>query len=169
MTNEINLTYTPTEKELLAAIRTRSTNAWSFRILVLFLFSILILAGVQAVLYASTLDLVCFSLLPAAIVVGILGLFTYANPLLKKRIRQDPKYLAEQDWQLSEDEVHWKTQFSETKNQWTSYVKAGEQKDFFLLYPQSNLFTPIPKRAFANLDEQTRFRNLLKRKIAKWE
>jgi len=169
MTDSIHLQFSPTEQELLAAVRTRSMRAWSFRGLVLFLMGMFVYAGIQAIVYNSAVDLICFSLAPALVVAAILGVFTYANPLLKKRIRQDQKYTAEQTWEFSEENVVWKTEFSETQNNWQSYKQAAEYKNFFLLYVQGNRFAPIPKRAFANADALARFRDLLKRKIAKWE
>ena len=168
MDNEINLRYQLTESELLSALRAQSMRGWSFKFLVVFIAIMLIYAGVQLVAFNSSMDGMLILLTPIVIVILILALFTYLNPIVRYRIRKEPKYIAEQVWRFSEDNVNWKTEYSESNSGWKNYARVVESKDFFNLFLQSNLFTPIPKRAFANIDEETRFRELLKRKIPTW-
>lgn len=165
MVDEINLRYQLSEDELLGAIRAQSMRTWSFRFLVVFIFIMLVYVGVQQIMYGAPFDLFIFSLAPIILVVLILAVFTYYNPIVRYRIRKQPKYLAEQTWEFSEDNVYWKTEYSESTSEWETYSKIVEDKQFFLLFLQSNRFTPIPKRLFASVDETTRFRELLNRKI----
>lgn len=165
MTDEIDLRYRLSEDELLGALRAQSMRSWSFRFLMVFIFILLVYVGVQQIAYAAAFEVFIFSLAPIILVALILGVFTYYNPIVRYRIRKQPKYLAEQTWEFFEDKVHWKTEYSESTGEWKNYARFVEDKQFFLLFLQSNLFTPIPKRVFASVDEQTRFRELLKRKI----
>jgi hypothetical protein len=165
MADEINLRYKLSEDELLGAIRAQSMRSWSFRFLVVLILIMLVYVGVQQIMYGATLDLFIFSLAPIVIVALILVVFTYYNPIVRYRIRKQPKYIAEQTWKFSEDNVHWKTEYSESTSEWKTYSKIVEDKQFFWLFLQSNLFTPIPKRAFSSPNELSRFRELLKRKI----
>ncbi len=168
MDNEINLRYKLSENELLTAMRAQAMRTWSFRILIMFIAIMLVYVGIQLLTLNSSLDVALISLAPIVIVIVILAVFTYFNPIVRYRIRKEPKYIAEQTWRFSEDSVHWKTEYSESTSGWKSYARVVESKNFFSLFLQSNLFTPIPKRAFANADEESRFRELLKRKIPTW-
>jgi len=165
MADEIDLRYKLSEDELLGAIRAQSMRSWSFRFLVVFIFIMLVYVGVQQIMYDATLDLFIFSLAPIILVALILAVFTYYNPIVRSRIRKQPKYIAEQTWKFSEENVHWKMESSESTSEWKTYSKVVEDQQFFVLFLQSNHFTPIPKRAFARADELSRFRELLNRKI----
>lgn len=168
MDNEINLRYQLSENELLSAMRAQSMRTWSFRFLIVFIVVMLVLAGVQVMLMNSPLDETMVLLAPIALVLVVLAAFTYFNPIMRYRIRKEPKYITEQIWRFSEDSVHWKTAYSESTSGWKSYARVVESKNFYSLFLQSNMFTPIPKRAFANAEEESRFRELLKRKISTW-
>ena len=69
--------------------------------------------------------------------------------------------------QADEEQISFKTQFLETKLDWGSYHKVLESKDQFLLIHSANknMFQIIPKRAFASVDDERAFRDLLKVKI----
>jgi hypothetical protein len=168
MENEISLKYQLSESELMDAIRAQSMRTWSFRFLVVFILILFIYLGVQQLVYGTTLDWFLFTLAPIVIVSGVLAFFTYSNPLVRRRIRQEPKYTSEQAWQFSESGVQSKTAFGESKREWQVYPKVAEDAKYFILFLPSNAYTPIPKRAFASADELIRFRALLKRKVARW-
>jgi hypothetical protein len=78
------------------------------------------------------------------------------NPSLQKEIRV----------QLDEDGVeHW-AQDMHSKSGWSNFLRWQESKNLILLYPNTRIFTMLPKRAFAP-GEVDQLRELLARKIAR--
>ena len=164
MENEITLKYQLSQAELLGAIRAQSTRAWSFRFLGVFILGMIAYALVQQLVYGATLDWLVFTLAPVLIVAAALGVFTFYNPLMRRRIRQHPQFVSAQDWKFSDEGVDWQTIAGKSQREWQAYPRFSEDPNFFFLFLKSNAFVPIPKRAFASADEQARFRELLKRK-----
>ena len=165
MENEINLTYQLSENELMDVIRAQSMRTWSFRFLAGFIVILYAYIAVQQIVYGATLELMFFTLAPVILVTVILVLFTLSNPLVRRRIRKEPKYTCEQVWQFSEERIHWQTPYAEANRVWETYPRVEEDSKYFIFFLKSNAFTPIPKRAFASADEIIRFRELLKRKM----
>ncbi|MBI5031312.1 MAG: YcxB family protein [Chloroflexi bacterium] len=167
MDSEINLRYQLTENELLDAIRTQSMRTWSFRFLVAFILVVYIYIIVEQIIFRAPIESFGVTLAPVILVTVVFVFFTFSNPIMRRRIRKQPKYTCEQEWRFSEESIFWKTPYSEVKREWT-YPKTSENAKYFVLFLKTNAFTPIPKRAFANANEESRFRELLKRKIPTW-
>ncbi len=168
MDSEINLRYQLTENELMDAIRAQSMRTWSFRFLVGFILVVYVYIAIEQIVFGPTLESLLVTLVPVMLVTVVLIFFTFSNPIMRRRVRQEPKYTCEQVWRFSEENILWKTPYSEVKREWAMYPKIAENAKYFFLFLKTNTFTPIPKRAFVNADEVSRFRELLKRKIPTW-
>ena len=62
------------------------------------------------------------------------------------------------------ENVSLTTQTSESLLQWGTFQKAEEARDFFLLYQNAFMASPLLKSGFQNETEQERFRQLLRSK-----
>lgn len=160
---EIILRYQLTEDEVIDAMRTRILRSWSVRLLFL---AAILFALITLVINLATGDVTMIIMAIAPIVlVGGLFVFFYYSPYTRARLRNEPRFFIEQHWRFGEDDIDHKTQHGESHQTWSTYTKAGETPHFFFLFLNQNQIAPIPKRAFANAQEQTRFRELLKRKL----
>ncbi len=170
MADDIKITYRMTPQEVVGAVRARSLHSMGFRLLGALFIVVVLLFILQAVISGiSLLDLVA-ELVPMVIVIILFGLITYANPLLAWRIRRDPKILSEQTWEFSDAGVRLRSEHGDATNAWSAFPRVGEDRQFFYLYPSAsqNMFHPIPKRALFTVADESRLRDLLKQKIAKW-
>ena len=64
-----------------------------------------------------------------------------------------------------ESKIESKLKSSQVKIDWKAVEKIQELKDYFLFYPQKNIFHPIPKRFFQNEHQITEFKNLVREKL----
>jgi len=78
------------------------------------------------------------------------------NPSLQKDYRV----------QIDEDGVEYWAQDMHSKSGWSNLLRWQESKNLILLYPNTRIFTMLPKRAFAS-GEVDQLRELLARKIAR--
>ena len=160
---EIILRYQLTENEVVDIMRTRILRSWSVRLL--FLAAILFALTTLAInLATGDVTMIIMAIAPI-ILVGGLFVFFYYSPYTRARLRNEPRFFIEQNWRFGEDSIDHKTQHGESHQTWSTYAQAGETPHFFFLFLNQNQIAPIPKRAFANVQEQARFRALLKRKL----
>jgi hypothetical protein len=68
-------------------------------------------------------------------------------------------------WSFSEELITQRMATGSAELFWSTFTKARETLELFLLYPQRNLAYPVPKRAFANEQEVAAFRELVRRPI----
>src|SRR6185437_4046826 len=96
----------------------------------------------------------------------LFGLLISSSILLpKQRFRTDPRFRGEYLLRFSDNGVEFYTKEIESKVTWRVYKEALETKAFFLLSDGGAILTVVPKRAFANADDESRFRELLDRNI----
>lgn len=164
---EIELRYTLTVDEAVSAMRSRILRNWSVRWLFLAA-SLFALTTLVFNLATGDIALIIVAVVPIILVAGLF-IFFYYSPYTRARLRNEPRFFIEQHWRFGEDRIDHKTKQGESHQTWATYAKASETAQFFFLFLNHNQIAPIPKRAFANAQEQARFRELLKRKIAKWE
>jgi hypothetical protein len=67
-------------------------------------------------------------------------------------------------YKFSEENVTMHTHTAESVLQWDVFQKAEEARDFFLLYQNTFMASPLMKPGFQNETEQERFRQLLRSK-----
>jgi len=66
---------------------------------------------------------------------------------------------------FSDDGVESTSRLASVKVAWETLQKIRELKDYFLFYPQKNVFYIIPKRFFVDENQLLDFRNLVKEKF----
>lgn len=72
-------------------------------------------------------------------------------------------------WLRFDDEgIAFKTEHINSNLDWALYQQAWENKRFFFLIYGKQMYTIIPKRVFADAEQEARFRMLTQRKIGKW-
>lgn len=160
---EILLRYQLTEDEVMDAMRTRIVRSWSVRLVFL---AAIVFALITLVVNLATGDvtLIIVAMVPI-VLVGGLFVFFYYSPYTRARLRTEARFFIEQTWRFGEEVIEHQTQYGRAHQTWSTYVQAGETPRFFFLFLSQNQIAPLPKRAFANAQEQTRFRELLKRKL----
>ncbi len=69
------------------------------------------------------------------------------------------------EWTLAENDLHSRTEHSESRHQWSLITKARKASNGFLLYPNEKMFYWLPLTAFASEEDQRRAEDLLRRKV----
>jgi len=87
----------------------------------------------------------------------------YAMP--RKAYARDPRNKEEFFWQFSEAGITQKTSLSEASIRWELFTKVLANRQFYVLGYGKNMFTMIPRRAFATPAQEAAFVALLRRKI----
>jgi hypothetical protein len=72
-------------------------------------------------------------------------------------------------YSISEDLVIQEMATGRAELRWSTFVRVRETPDLFLLYVQKQLAHPIPKRAFANAQEISAFREIVRRQVPRTE
>jgi len=60
--------------------------------------------------------------------------------------------------------LQFRSQHTDSKVDWSAYVKWLEEKTIFALFPNPKIFIVIPKRAFT-VDQVSEFRELLRQHV----
>lgn len=76
-----------------------------------------------------------------------------------------PKYRDEYSLTFSSDGIHFRTVHVDSQLQWKLYSHALADAHSYLLYYGSKTFTIIPKRAFRDQEQQTKFDKLLSQNV----
>jgi hypothetical protein len=160
---DIEISYTLTVDEAVQAMQSRVSQSWTVRLLWIAtgLFT-LITIGLGIV--NGDVGIALTAIVPIILVFG-LYIFFYLGPFARTRMSKEARFFIEQTWRFTEEGTTHQTQYGESRHAWAAFVRAGETPQFFFLFLNQNQIAPLPKRAFANLQEQTRFRELLKRKL----
>ena len=162
----VQLSYRHTEKEYLAAIR---LYYWNTKELMARLIVIYVLFGVGLLLVNSLLDLV----LPpwALIVVMVAVCFGWAHGYLidlpRRHFRGDPRFREDYNLTFTDGGVEFKSQNMNGTLAWSFYTKVIENDSFYLLVYGKNIhaLSVIPKRAFRDAQQETTFRQMLRRNV----
>ena len=93
---------------------------------------------------------------------NILGYFV----MPRQRFRREPKYREEYFLSFSEQGIHFKTSYAESKLEWAMYNKLWIVPRHYLLFYGRDLFTIIPKRVFTGKEDKQRFEELVERKLS---
>ena len=161
--NEIIVRYALTEDEVVNASRSRAFRAWHMQLFALAIVAVAVV-NLFMTLPSGDLESILFAVMPP-ILLGSVFVLLYYGPLTRMRIRNEARYFVEQTWRFGETGTKHHSENSDSQNAWSAYEKAIENKEFFFLFFSKNMIAPIPKRAFASVEEQDRFRELLKTKV----
>jgi hypothetical protein len=76
----------------------------------------------------------------------------------------DPNFAVRLTFAAANDGLHFCSQKTDSKVDWSAYMNWVEEKTIFALFPHPRIFIIIPKRAFS-VDQPVEFRELLRKKV----
>lgn len=164
MPNEITLRFTYTEADYVAAMRLHYARVRGLRVT---LDTVLGLAGtiigaVGTLVWGPDWTWTLLMCAGAALLL-IVFLALYAIPRIT--FRREPKFHGEYLLKFTEGGIEFKTTGIDSKLEWSFYSRLIEDTDTFLLVYGKSAFTAVPKRVFANKDEEEAFRALASSKV----
>jgi hypothetical protein len=90
------------------------------------------------------------------------------RPLVRRYwFKQNPKFLETYHLTLHDAGIHFLTDSIDAQIKWDHYSNVIENDRMYLLIYGKGMYTIIPKRAFANVDDVTRFHALIDEHIIK--
>ncbi len=169
MTDEITLNYQLTPKEMISVMR-----SYKRRELPLPLAIGLISAGLAYIIYLIwdlntniNAKLAQLAILTLTLVVMVAVIFI-GDPFFVWQVHRHRERIAEVTLGFSDEGIRSKSLDVESQFPWRVVTKASEDKQFFYLFLNEGSSIPIPKRVIASPSDETRLRELLRSKIAKW-
>jgi hypothetical protein len=152
-------------RRAIKAYRTRTLFLrWTVRIGVGF--TILVLAtGVILAILAPRSD-AFRNLIPMYVVFILWTLLFWGSPYLSARsqFRGSRAAKAPITLDITDSGLQFRSQHTDSKVDWSAYVKWLEEKTIFALFPNPKIFIVIPKRAFT-VDQVSEFRELLRQHV----
>jgi hypothetical protein len=82
-----------------------------------------------------------------------------------RRFRADQRFKDEYCLRFVDDGIEFRTALIESKISWELFKEALETNKFYLLSDGASILTVIPKRAFANAEQERAFKDLLNSKV----
>jgi YcxB-like protein len=163
MEKTISLRFRYTAEEYVAATRLYLGQSRELitRLGVLFLYSIAAIALFIWIDFG-------IGLIPLFIVGGcfpLLLVFLLFFVIPRWRFRSDAKSVNEYFLQFSDDGIHFKTAQIDALIQWSLCNKVLENERFYILVYGKNMLSVIPKRAFANANQEAAFSQMLRRNL----
>ncbi len=137
---------------------------WVFRFGVVFVVFVILL-GVAALMVAP--GRVPAQTLTPIFALGALWLaLLWVTPYLwaRSQLRGSPSARSAITMNISEDGVHMRSQYVDSRFGWPTFVRCVEEERVFALFTSPKSAIPIPKRAF-DKDQLEEFRELVRRKI----
>lgn len=163
---EVN--YQLTVDDFRRAIKTYRTRtpflSWTVRVGIGF--AILIFATGVTLLILEPHGHAFRNLIPLYIFYTLWTLVFWTSPYLSARsqFRGSPSATAPITLDVTDAGLHFRSQHTDSKVDWSAYVKWLEEKTIFALFPTPKIFIVIPKRAFT-VDQVSEFRELLRQHV----
>jgi hypothetical protein len=100
----------------------------------------------------------------------ILYLLVFMPWNFKQRVMNDKRLQAKTTWQVSEEKITVKNEYSESTNDWEAYQRVIESRDYYLLFYKTNRskFQILPKRAFVSVEKEAAFQKMVASKVVKY-
>jgi hypothetical protein len=165
-TTPVQLDFSHTEKEYLAAVRLyvwRSRELFA-RVCITYLF----LAGVVLMLPTLFEFLIPYWALVLLVIIGGVGWYHgFVIDIPRRHFRADPKFREEYHLRFSDAGIDYKSTHASGFFDWTFYSSVIEDDSFYLLLYGKDLHSVsvIPKRAFRDREQEATFRELLRRHV----
>jgi hypothetical protein len=102
-----------------------------------------------------------------ALFLGLLALGWFWVP--SRQYRTQPKLRDEYRLSFCDDGIVFKTEHVESNLQWTMFHRVIADERVYLLYYGVDAFTVLPRSVFPSGSDEATFRDLIKRKIPKYE
>lgn len=101
-----------------------------------------------------------------ALFVGLTLIQVFLPYIIQRKIyRRNPQLFEMRTVTFNDDGVKSEKSTGNIEAKWSSFVRFKETKNLFLTYQSKDVVGMVPKRAFSNLDDIGRFRNLLASKL----
>ncbi len=161
----VHFTFTPTGKEYAAAVQAFAMRRPGNPFLT-GLFTVIGLVGIGAAVARGGAGTAWVALGPLLLL--LLFLFLVRPWMIRRQVDKNERLRQPTSWELTEEEIRLRNPTAESRFDWGTFSRFIETKSFFLLVHSAsgNLFHYVPKRAFATQEEETRFRDLLTRKLS---
>lgn len=132
--------------------------------------------GIAFVVFVMLLGLAALTVAPSRVptqsltpifALGVLWLaLLWVTPYLwaRSQLRGSPSARSAITMSISEDGVHMRSQYVDSRFAWPTFVRCVEEERVFALFTSPKTAIPIPKRAFTK-DQLEELRELVRRKI----
>jgi hypothetical protein len=124
---------------------------------------LLILSGISSWSYYGYSSLWLVMLLAGLVFLILMILANFIMPAVQFKMQS--KFKDEYFLEFNEEDINFKTEQLNSKLGWAYYNEVRESAEVFYLFYGKSMFTFIPKRAFLNIEQESQFRELIKRKI----
>ena len=168
----ISFRFAPTKDDYIKSLRVFYLNSWpTWAVLIVLVLSKIICIGSAFV--RGDLGFDFGGIFPIVLFVFLVFYLAFAfviNPMIvASKVEKDERLSSPVQYEVNDEQIMFKNQFTETKLDWGSFQKVIESKELFLLVhlTNKNMFQIIPKRAFASTNDEQAFKNLLNVKIPK--
>lgn len=165
MDQEITISYRWTADELIKAHEnhTRAQCRRKYRIGLKFVALMMILGGWCSY---QTQGWSLLTVLAPLLGIHILLVHKYvARWCLRRHFRKRPDRDSHVVWTLGDNDLHAKTEESESRQNWSQIAKARKASNGFLLYPNDGVFYWLPETALASEEDRQRTEELLRSKV----
>lgn len=162
MSTDLTLQFRYTEAEYVAAVRLFYNHKFHIPTYAVGV-GILLPAGFLFWLYSQE-PVILFGWSVFALIVLTPLIFYVVTP--HTHFRRDARFHDTYWLHFSEDGLEFKTTHVNSQLDWKLYQQVWENRQFYLLFYGERLFTIIPKRVFANANQEAQFKDLLQRKIS---
>ena len=162
----VHLSFLYTEKEYLDAIRFYFWH--SKELLARLVVSCLLFSIVLLLIYAWLEFLFpAWAIVILTFIAGVGFFHGYVIDLPRRYFRGDPKYREEYNLTFSDDGIQFKTQNINSSIRWSLYTRVIENDSFYIMVYGKNIhsLSIIPKRVFRDSQQETSFREMLRRNI----
>jgi hypothetical protein len=160
--NPVEAHYVFDEREFLRAFRLASYTHVPKWVRFLFLLVGAALA-ILGILQVPTNPSDAFALVVFA---GVIGLFTWLpNFQARKGFAKFPLRNRQLDWKFSAKEISITTYQGESQFGWDQIIQAAQCEEGYLLFSTRNIYSWLPRKAFASREEYEAFEKLVKEKV----
>jgi Ca2+/Na+ antiporter len=165
MNDSLIFSFTPNKSDYFKTLRAFYLQHRSTKIAIL-LSALVIIAIILSIFYLHTLSLAGFTVL-LTMVAYYVTVFFLGPANVADKIAKDERLSSEMTWELDDNQALVCTKYADINCDWGTFAEVYETKEHFLItyHNDKNMFQLIPKRAFKNDDQLTRFRNLVAEKI----
>ena len=161
MSKTITLRYSPTTDDHVKGMRTFMLHIARMRVLFL-VFALAFLAGVLLLFISDTLTIAAVVLICLFPILAF-TLFVFSPMMLRRRVERDRRLRAERIWELNDDQITIKNKFAEVSFEWSAFNVVKETSEQYVFIAGTFVF--LPKRAFESKEQESEFRDLVKRHI----
>jgi hypothetical protein len=158
----VELRFKYSEKEYVSAYR-RYSLAQRRPTFFIIIAIALIIAGVYFLVSGGDTALTVSLIATGAFLFGLL--VTSMDIVPRRRFRADPRFKSEYLLRFADSGIEFHTDQIDAKISWSIYKQALETRHFYLLSDGASTLTVIPKRAFADPDQEFVFKEMLSKKV----